>query len=145
MGETPLARPKGITAFAIFFALSALVSLTSLVSLSFLSGPGGPLEPMWRLNPRAHEAFGRMGAFAFLLMATLFVACGFTSLGLWRGRPWGYCLAFTLLTINLLGDVVSVALGIEPRAIVGVPIVVALLTYLARRRARSYFGIGRSL
>lgn len=144
MGETPLARPKGIAALAIFFAIGALISLTSLVSLSFLSGPGGPLEPMWRLNPRAHEAFGRMGPFASLLMATLFVACAFTALGLWRGRRWGYWLGSTLLTINLLGDVVNVVLGTEPRAIAGVPVVIALLIYLSRRRTRSYFGFAGS-
>jgi hypothetical protein len=136
MSEAPLGRPGGITALAIFFGAGALISLTSFVSLS---SPGGPLEPIWRLNPRAHEAFGHMGPFALLLMATLFVACGFTAVGLWSGKRWGYRLAVTLLAINLLGDIVNVVLGVEPRAIVGVPIVIALLIYLGRRRARAYF------
>jgi hypothetical protein len=141
MTEAPRGRPRGITALAIFFAFGALMSVTSLVSLSF---PGGPLEPMWRLNPRAQEAFGRMGAFALMLMATLFIACGSTALGLWRGMRWGYWLAVTLLTINLLGDIVNVVLGVEPRAIVGVPIVIVLLIYLGRGKTRSFFGVGRS-
>jgi hypothetical protein len=46
----PDARPRGITALAIFFGMGACISSTACVSLLL---PGSPLEPMWRLNPRA--------------------------------------------------------------------------------------------
>jgi hypothetical protein len=44
-------RPGGVTAMAIFFAVGATVSLVTIVALL---SPGGVLEPIWRLNPRAH-------------------------------------------------------------------------------------------
>jgi hypothetical protein len=43
--------------------------------------------------------------------------------------------------MNLVGDVINSALGIEPRAIVGVPVVALTLWYLASRQARGYFGL----
>jgi hypothetical protein len=134
MNEAAHARPGGITALAIFFAAGALISLATFVSLM---SPGGPLEPMWRLNPRAHESLGRGGAWSLVLMAAVSVGCGLAAFALWRGRPWGYWLAVTLLAIHLVGDVANVILGTEPRAIVGVPIVIALLAYLVRTRSRS--------
>jgi hypothetical protein len=42
------ARPRGVTALAVFFGAGAAISLTSCVALLL---PGGPLEPIWRLNP----------------------------------------------------------------------------------------------
>jgi hypothetical protein len=48
-------------------------------------------------------------------------------------------VALALLVLNLLGDVVNVLLGVEPRAAFGVPIVAALLIFLATRRVRCYF------
>ena len=44
-----------------------------------------------------------------------------------------------LYGIDLTGDVVNAVLGIEPRAIVGVPIVAALLVFLASRPVTAYF------
>ena len=63
-------------------------------------------------------------------------------LGLWRGQPWGYRLAIALLTVNLLADITNVVLGVEPRAALGVPIVAAMLAFLASRRVRSFFDRG---
>jgi hypothetical protein len=130
-------RPGGITALSVFFLFGAGVSFTSFVSLLF---PGSFLEPMWRLNPRAHEAFNGMGAWAVALMCAVSVACASASLGLWRGARWGYRLALILLTINLLGDLVNVLTGTEPRAIVGVPIVITIFLYLLSKRVRRFFG-----
>jgi len=45
-----------------------------------------------------------------------------------------------LLLINLLGDVTNVVLGIEPRAALGIPIVLALLFFLSTASVKSYFG-----
>lgn len=129
-------RPRGIGALAIFFCLGCLISATSAVALLF---PGGVLEPMWRLNPRAREAFAGMGPWAIALLLLVSVACGAASLGLWRRRRWGLLVAIAVLSINLLGDIVNTVLGIEPRAAFGIPVAAALLLYLASRRVRAQF------
>jgi hypothetical protein len=129
-------RPFGITALSIFFLLGAVISFTVFVSLLF---PGSFLEPIWRLNPRAHEAFARVGAWAIILMGVVCLSCVLAALGLWRGTRWGYRVSLALLVFNMLGDILNVILGTEPGAIVGIPIVVSLLTYLLSRRVRRFF------
>ena len=129
-------RPRSITALAIFFGIATVISFTSFVSLLV---PGSPLEPMWRLNPKARDAFERMGRVAPALLAAVCMACGLAAMGLWNRKPWGYRLAVGLLIVNLVGDIGNVLLGVEPRAIVGVPIVAGLLVFLARKQVRSYF------
>ena len=129
-------RPGGISALSAFFAAGAVISFTSGVALLF---PGSLLEPMWRLNPRAREAFAGMGAWAIVLMFAVCLACAASALGLWRGTRWGHRLAIGLLTINLLGDVANVLWGTEPRAAVGVPVVVAILAFLMSRRVKAFF------
>jgi hypothetical protein len=128
--------PVGIVALALFFGVGALISATACVSLL---APGSPLEPMWRLNPRAHDAFQRLGSASPAVLGVVSVACASAAAGLaWR-RRWGHRLAVALLGVNLLGDVLNVALGVEPRALVGVPIVAALLWYLTRPRVSASF------
>src|SRR5215813_1800151 len=105
--------------------------------LSLLT-PGGFLEPMWRLNPRAREAFAAMGAWGVVLMAVVSAACAFTAVGLWRGRRWGRLLAIIGITVNLAGDAINVILGTEPRAVFGLPIAAAILLYLFSRRVREF-------
>jgi uncharacterized membrane protein (DUF2068 family) len=67
------------------------------------------------------------------------LACGVTGIGLWRRRHWGYALAVAGLAVHLVADVLNVVSGTEPRAIIGIPIVVALLVYLRRPDVRSAF------
>lgn len=129
-------RPRGITALSVFFAAGCLIALIAAVSLLV---PGSFLEPMWRLNPRARTAFSTVGIWAPVLLVTVSLACGAAALGLWRGRRWGHRVAAGLLIVNLIGDVANVALGTEPRAIVGIPIVALLLAYLFRPGVRRYF------
>jgi len=133
---------KAIAVLAIFLGIGALIAFTSSVSLLL---PGGLLEPIWRLNPRAREGFGRMGSLGPILLATVCVACAFSAVGLWRRRVWGYRLAVAMLIVNLLGDITNVALGTEPRALIGVPIVLALLAFLGRARTRSHFRVAHDV
>lgn len=130
-------RPVGVTALSIFFLFGAAASGLSSVSLLF---PGSFLEPMWRLNPRAREGFAEMGVWAVVLMCAVCAFCALAALGLWRGARWGYWLAVTLPALNLLGDVANAVTGTEPRAAVGVPVVVAVLIYLMSRGVRRFFG-----
>lgn len=129
-------RPPGVTALACLFAFGTIASGLSLVSLL---NPGGPLEPIWRLNPRAHDAFSRMGIWAPLLLGIVCLACAASAYGFFRGRRWGFRLGVTLLVVNLVGDLINAALGIEPRAVVGVPIVGLILWYLSSRKVKDFF------
>lgn len=135
---TPPRRPPGVTALAGLFAFGTLASGLSAVSLLT---PGGPLEPMWRLNPRAREAFGPMGPWAPLLLATVCLACAGSAYGFLAGRRWGYRLGIALLLTNLAGDLANAALGIEPRAVAGLPVVAAILLYLSSRKVKAYFSL----
>jgi Predicted membrane protein (DUF2127) len=137
MKTTSEARPIGVTALSIFFWAGAIISFTAAVSLLF---PGSFLEPMWRLNPRAREGFAGIGGWAILLMSAVSVACAMAATGLWRGARWGYWFALVLLVMNLIGDIANVLLGTEPRAAVGIPIVLAILVFLANRRVKRFFG-----
>ena len=97
---------------------------------------------MWQLNPRGHQGLARLHGWAVLLLASVSGACGMTGLGLWRQRRWGYALAVAGLSVHLVADTLSVVSGTEPRAIVGIPIVAALLLYLSRPRVRGAFTAG---
>jgi hypothetical protein len=129
-------RPLGITALSIFFAFGAAMSFIASVSLLF---PGSFLEPMWRLNPRARAGFAGMGVWAVVLLCAVCAACAAAATGLWRGARWGYWTAVALLAINLIGDIANVVTGTEPRAAVGIPIVLVIIACLATRRARRFF------
>jgi multisubunit Na+/H+ antiporter MnhF subunit len=129
-------RPLGITVLSVFFLFGAAMSGLSFVALLF---PGSVLEPMWRLNPRAREGFAALGVWAIILMFVVCVACVSTAVGLWHGKQWGHRLAVVLLGVNLLGDIANVLLGTEPRAVIGIPIVLAILAFLMTRRVRHFF------
>ncbi len=130
------ARPIGIAALSAFFCFGTIAS--GLSSISLLT-PGGPLEPMWELNPRAHDAFVTIGITAPLLLGVVSVACGAAAYGLAYGRRWGYKLGVALLLVNLFGDAIHVIAGLEVRAAVGIPIVALLLWYLSSTNVRRYF------
>jgi hypothetical protein len=104
-------RPFGVTALVILFAIGAFASFISTVSLSF---PGSFLEVVWRLNPPAREGFERIGSWSIPLMALVCLSCVLTTIGLWRGRRWGYWLALTMLVMNLAGSLVNFISGSEP-------------------------------
>ena len=136
VSASQVTRPFGITVLSAFFAFGTLASGLSAVSLLT---PGGLLEPMWRLNPRAHEALAGTGIWAPLLLGTVCLACSAAAYGFFTGRLWGYRLGITLLVVNLTGDLINAVLGIEPRAVVGLPVVALLLWYLSSSRVRRFF------
>jgi hypothetical protein len=94
---------------------------------------------MWRLNPRAREAFADTGTWAPLLLGGVCLACAAAAYGFFTGRLWGYRLGIALLVVNLAGDLINAGLGIEPRAVVGLPVVALLLWYLSSFRVRRFF------
>lgn len=135
-GRIAFTRPIGITLLSIFSFVAT--GITLLASLSLLI-PNGALEPIWRLNPRARADLGSIGLWAVLLFFVVGVTCLMVGIGLWRGKRWGYLLAMVGLCINTLGDLINALSGREPRAIVGVPIVMLILAYLLTRRVKLFF------
>ena len=129
-------RPLGITALIIFFLVGALISF--LAGLSLLV-PSTLFEAMWRVNPHGHEGLLRIGLWGVVSLFAASASCAAAAVGLWRRTRWGHILAITLIAINLLSDLINAVLGIEPRAIVGVPIALMILLYLMSRRVRSHF------
>ncbi len=132
-------RPVGIAVLSAFAFVAAVIAGVAAASLAF---PGSGLEPMWRLNPRGYQAFASMHGWAVLFLSAVSGMSVITGIGLWRRRRWGYVIAVVGLAIQLIGDILNVVLGTEPRAIIGVPIVAALLLYLSRPKIRSVFERG---
>jgi hypothetical protein len=83
-------------------------------------------------SERAHGLL-RLGIAAPALLVLVAALCGIASVGILRRRRWGYRTAVELISVNLVGDAVDAALGIEPRAAVGIPIARGLLAYLLSR------------
>jgi hypothetical protein len=129
-------RPLGITLLSVFFALGFLIALSTSIALLT---PGGPLEPMWSLNPHVRQEFARLGVWALAILLPVAAACAAASVGLWLTRRYGYVVALLLIFVNLVGDLVNVLLGTEPRAAVGIPIAAAIAVYLLSRRVRQRF------
>lgn len=129
-------RPLGITALIIFFLVGALISFLAGLSLLF---PSTLFEAMWRVNPHGHEGLLRMGLWGVVLLFAASASCAAAAVGLWRRTRWGHILAISLIAVNLLSDLINTVLGIEPRAIVGVPIALIILLYLRSRRVQNYF------
>jgi len=129
-------RSLGITALSLFFLAGAVIAAVAAMSLAF---PGGPVEPMWRLNPRGHQGLVALRGWGIVGMGLVSLGCAAAGIGLWLRRPWGLVLAIAILVVQLGGDILNVLWGTEPRALIGVPIVAALLVYLTTASVRSVF------
>jgi uncharacterized membrane protein (DUF2068 family) len=135
--EPSKTRPVGVTALSIFFLAATLITIVAAISLLF---PNGLLEPIWKLKPSGRAVLGAIGLWAVLLFSMVGLACAVAVVGLWQGRSWGYFTAITVLSLNLFGDLFNVISGIEPRAAIGIPIVVLIIVYLLRPGVRRFFG-----
>ena len=124
-------RPVGITALSFFFVFGTLMSGLAAVMLLF---PGSVLDPIWRLNPHAHNGFVTLGSWALLLMATVCLACATAALGLWRRTRWGFWTALAVLSANLAGDTTNAVVAGDWRTLIGLPIGGFLIAYLITQR-----------
>jgi hypothetical protein len=82
-----------------------------------------------------------MGTWALALLGTVCLACAASAYGFFTGKRWGYRLGVMGLIVNATGDLINAALGIEPRAWVGVPIVALILWYLSRPKVKAFFAV----
>jgi hypothetical protein len=131
-------RPIGVTALSVFFLLGSIICFVASLSLVL---PNSFLEPMWRINPHGHKGLVILSPWAVLLLSIVGVFCAAAAVGLWRGHRWGHRIAIALIAINLVGDAINTLLGTEPRAIIGIPIALALLLYLISKRVTRFFNL----
>jgi len=124
-------RSAGITLLSLFFAFGALASGLTAVMLSF---PGSVLEPLWRLNPRAHEGLAMVGWWAVPLMTAVCMACAAAALGMWLRTRWGFWTALAILAINLTGDTANALIARDYRSLIGLPVGGVMIAYLLRER-----------
>ena len=94
--------------------------------------PGSALDSLWRLNPDAQAAFQSFGSWSFVLMLIVGTACLFAAVGLWRGTVSGTRLALTILSLNMIGDLANTLLRHDYRALIGLPVGVAMILFLVR-------------
>ncbi len=125
----PAQRSRCHPWLAAFFAFGAMMCALVLALLLF---PGSALDSVWRLNPEARLAFRSLGNWSFLLMLTVGTACLFAAIGLWRGAVWGTRVALTILSINIIGDIVNALLRHDYRALIGLPVGAAIIFFLVR-------------
>ena len=130
-------RSFGLTLLSAFFVSGAVMAFLSFLGLLL---PAGILEPMWRLNPRAHAGLSQLRGWGLALMLVVSIACASTAVGLWNRARWGLWLAVVLLGANLVGDVVTALRG-DLRPLIGIPIAGALILYLLSARTRAQFEI----
>jgi hypothetical protein len=125
-----------VTLLGSFFLVGA--SMCAL-TIGLLLKPESSLTVLWRVNPRARDAFTQMGPWAHVLMIAVGLACAAAAAGRLRGASWGRWLAVIVLSINLVVDVTTVFLRHELRTLIGVPIAGLFIFYLLGSRARSFF------
>jgi len=112
-------RPTSITLLSLFFVLGTLASGLTVVMLLL---PGTSLDLLWRINPPAHEAFAGMKVFGVYVMSMVCLSCAMAAVGLWRGRRWGFWIATSMLSVNLLGDAINFLFLSDWRTLIGLPI-----------------------
>jgi hypothetical protein len=120
--------------FAAFFAFGATMCA---LTIGLVLSPGTALDCLWRLNPDAHVTFQSFGSWSVVLMVTVGTACFLTAVGLWQGTFRGTRLAFIILSVNIVGDLVNALFRHDYRALIGLPIGAVMIFYLVRSKAQS--------
>lgn len=104
------------------------------LAIFLLCIPGTPLDSLWQINPEAYRGFQSLGNAAIGLMVVVGSGCALAAIGLWRRKRWGLGLAIAILAVNLAGDIFNALFRHDYRALIGLPIGGAMITYLLRRK-----------
>lgn len=133
-------RPRGFLALGIFLFFGALIATFAATTLL---NPGTFLDRAWALNPAARAQLmpiGRIAGTGFIVLAVVLLLAG---VGWFRRRRWGWGLGTSVITVNMVGDLINAARGEWLKGAVGVVIAGLLLFYLTRPGVRNYFTAGR--
>ena len=101
--------------------------------------PGTILDSLWALNRRAYGQLAPLGKTVGPLFLLLSAALGFASAGWLRRRKWGWWLAVTIISTQVLGDLVNTFRGQVIQGSVGIAVAGALLLYMTRASVRAVF------
>ena len=69
-------------------------------------------------------------------MGAVGTACGLATIGLARRAEWGRRFALGILSVNLLGDLLSAVLRHDAKTLIGLPIGGCMIAYLLSHRVR---------
>jgi hypothetical protein len=134
--SAPASATRGITAIGIFLSLGTAMALIAGITLA---RPGTTLDRLWTLNPQAYRQLAPLGKTVGALFLLLSAALGVASAGWLRRRKWGWLLAVTIISTQLLGDLVNTLRGQVIQGSVGIAVAGALLLYMTRPSVRSVF------
>jgi hypothetical protein len=127
---------RGITAVGIFLLFGAAMALLAGITLV---RPGTVLDSAWTLNPRAYKQLAPLGRTVGILFLVLSVGLGVAGIGWLRRRKWGWGLAVTIISTQILGDLVNALSGQFIQGSVGIVFAGALLLYMTRPYIRCMF------
>ena len=128
-------RPSGFLPLGIFFFFGAMMSAYAAVTLL---KPGTSLDRGWALNPIAYAELRPLApliAVPFAVLSLLLLVAG---VGWFRRRRWGWILGTAIIALNLVGNVIHLAMG-DWKSSVGVVIAGLLLIYMTRPAMRHFF------
>ena len=127
---------RGFRAIGIFLLFGAVMASLAGVTLVWR---GCRLDRLWSLNPRAYvqlAPYGKAAGMAFLLLAATLVSAG---VGWFRRRFWGWALAVTIVTIQVVGSLMNAILGSAFKGVIGLILAGILLYFLLRLQVRGFF------
>lgn len=127
---------RGIAAIGIFLLFGAAMALLAGITLV---KPGTVLDCAWTLNPRAYKQLAPLGRTVGILFLVLSVGLGVAGIGWLRRRKWGWRLAVTIISTQVLGDLVNALRGQFIQGSVGIVLAGALLVYMTRPYMRGMF------
>jgi hypothetical protein len=127
---------SGVLLIAIFFAGATAILLC--VGTALLA-PGSVFEAVWSLYPARRSLLMPYHAWlapGFLILAIVMASA---SVGCFRRRKWGWCLAVAIFVVNGLSDAAQLLFGRILEGGIGVAVAVAILYYLLRPAVRALF------
>jgi len=134
--QTQIARPVGFVPLGIFFFFAATMAILATITLGF---PGTFLDRAWELNKSGHAQLAPLGRIMGLPFAVVAVVALCAGIGWFKRRRWAWIVGVSGIAMNLVGDVINMAIGERWKGLVGVGIAGLLLIYLTRPNVRDYF------
>jgi len=134
--QTQIARPVGFVPLGIFFFFAATMAILATITLGF---PGTFLDRAWDLNKSGHAQLaplGRIMGLPFVVIALVALCAG---IGWFKRRRWAWIVGTLGIAVNLVGDLINMAIGEFWKGAAGVLIAGLLLVYITRRNVRNYF------